>query len=88
MTRLVGFEMGTAQLPLEGGQIVENGRAVGRVTSVRRSEAVGRTIGLAWVPAESAREGAEIDIQIDGRPAPATVTLKPFYDAEGERLRS
>lgn len=88
MTRLVGFEMDAAQLPLEGGQIVENGRIVGRVTSVRRSEAVGRTIGLAWVPAESAQEGAEIDIQVDGRPAPATVTLKPFYDAEGERLRA
>ena len=88
MTRLVGFEMNGGKLPVEGGQIVEGGRPVGRVTSVRRSQAVGRTIGLAWVPAESAREGASVDIQIDGRLAQATVTLKPFYDVEGTRLRS
>ena len=88
MTRLVGFEMDGGQLPVEGGQIVAGGHPVGRVTSVRRSEAVGRTIGLAWVPAESAQEGAEVEVQIDGQPTRATVTLKPFYDAEGTRLRS
>jgi sarcosine oxidase, subunit alpha len=84
--RLVGFT--TAALPPEGAQIVRDGRIAGRVTSVRRSERVGTTIGLAWVTPDRAEEGAAIEIRVDGRLHPATVTLAPFYDPEGALLRS
>jgi sarcosine oxidase, subunit alpha len=84
--RLVGFT--TDVLPPEGAQVVRDGRIAGRVTSVRVSERVGRTIGLAWVDPDRAEEGATIEIRVDGRLHPATVTLSPFYDPEGALLRS
>jgi sarcosine oxidase, subunit alpha len=84
--RLVGFT--TDALPPEGAQIVRDGRIAGRVTSVRRSERVGTTIGLAWVDPDRAEEGARIEIRVGGRLHPATVTLAPFYDPEGALLRS
>src|SRR5439155_12614835 len=86
--QLVGFEMADGLLPAEGGQIVLGGRPAGRVTSARRSPHLGRVIGMAWVRPELAREDAEIEIQVDGSRELARVRLRPFFDPDGERLRS
>jgi sarcosine oxidase subunit alpha len=86
--QLVGFEMTDGVVPAEGGQIVLDGRPGGRVTSARLSPQLGRAIGMAWVRPEFAREGAEIEIRVNGGVASARVRLKPFFDPEGERLRS
>jgi len=86
--QLVGFEMTNGVVPPEGGQIVLGGRSAGRVTSARLSPHLGRAIGMAWVRPELAQEGAEIEIKVDGGVANARVRLKPFFDPEGERLRS
>ncbi len=84
--RLVGFTMDV--LPKEGAQVVEDGKPAGRVTSARTSERVGRVIGLAWVKPDRAEDGTQIQIRVDGALHPATVTLAPFYDPAGEKLRS
>ncbi len=86
--RLVGFTMQQGVVPDEGAQVVSAGRPAGRVTSARASERVGRSVGLAWVRPEQADEGAEITIRVGERDEPATVTLGPFYDPAGERLRA
>ncbi len=86
--RLVGFAVGGTTVPPEGAQVVSASRPSGRVTSARLSERLGHTIGLAWVGPELAEEGAEIAIRVDGADVSATVTLAPFYDPRGERLRS
>jgi sarcosine oxidase subunit alpha len=86
--RLVGFTMDDGVLPPEGAQVVEGGRSTGRVTSSRMSEQLGKVIGLAWVPPDRATDGARIAIRVDGELRPATVTLAPFFDPEGQRLRS
>jgi glycine cleavage system aminomethyltransferase T len=49
---------------------------------------LGRTIGLAWVPPDVAVEGMSIKIKSNGRLSEGRVVLKPFYDPEGERLKS
>ena len=85
---LVGFEMENGVVPLEGGQIVLDGRPVGRVTSARWSEQVGRAVGMAWVPAALGDEGHPLEIKVDGRLEPASVRLRPFFDPDGEKLRS
>ena len=85
--QLVGFEMANGVIPAEGGQIVADGRPVGRVTSARWSDAVHRAIGLAWVPAALADEGAPLEIKVNGRLEQASVRLRPFFDPDGERLR-
>ena len=84
--RLVGFTADV--LPPEGAQVVRDGAIAGRVTSARFSERVGGVVGLAWVQPDRAEDGAAIAIHVAGAPHPATVTLKPFYDPSGERLRS
>src|SRR5262249_38066367 len=57
-SRLVGFQLIDIQcVPPEGLQVVEGGRPVGRLTSTRHSPTLGRTIGLAWLPATGAGLG-------------------------------
>jgi sarcosine oxidase, subunit alpha len=86
--RLVGFTMEDDFLPAEGAQVVIEGRPVGRVTSARRSEAVGAVIGLAWVPADRAESGTRVEIRIDRLLRGAQVMHGAFFDAAGERMRS
>ncbi len=86
--RLVGFEMENGAVPLEGGQVVVDGRPRGRVTSARRSPQLGTAIGLAWVPPELAEEETRIEIRVNGGLEGARVRLQPFFDPAGERLRS
>jgi len=86
--RLVGFEMANGTVPSEGGQIVRAGLPAGRVTSARWSSTLGKAIGLAWVPVELAEEDARLEIKVNGDLEPAAVRLRPFFDPDGERLRS
>ena len=86
--RLVGFTAPERWLPPEGASVVREGAWVGRVTSARRSEAVGGVVGLAWVPADWAGDGSTIEIQFGGSHTIGTVRTDPFYDPRGERLRS
>jgi sarcosine oxidase subunit alpha len=86
--RLVGFTMEEDVVPAEGAQIVVEGRPVGRVTSARRSAAVGQVIGLAWVPAERSDAGTRVEIQVERLRKGARITHGPFFDPAGERMRS
>ena len=86
---LVGFEMEDGKVPLEGAQVVLEGtRPIGRITSSRWSPELRKAIGMAWVPAEVAEEGKSFLVTVDGGFERATVRLRPFFDPEGERLRS
>jgi glycine cleavage system aminomethyltransferase T len=85
---LVGFESPSGAMPVEGGQVVIDGKSSGRVTSVRRSEELGKIIGLAIVPNELAVEGGRFDVQVNGKPAPMTVHLGAFYDPASEKVKS
>lgn len=88
-TRLIGFNLESeALLPEEGCQVVEQGRSVGRVTSIRYSPTLQRTIGLAWVPTEKAAVGSRFTIRAGGADITAVVAERPFYDPRGERQRS
>jgi dimethylglycine dehydrogenase len=49
---------------------------------------VGQSIALAYLPAEHARDGAELEVGILGARRAARVISQPLYDPEGERLRS
>jgi sarcosine oxidase subunit alpha len=86
---LVGFEMEDGTVPLEGAQVVLEGtRPIGRITSSRWSPELRKAIGMAWVPAEIAEEGKSFLVTVDGGFERATVRLRPFFDPDGERLRS
>jgi sarcosine oxidase subunit alpha len=93
-SRLVGFEIPTTTTAdgdwlrqLEGCQIVEEGRPVGRVTSARYSPTLQKYIGLAWLPAGRAAAG-DFLVRHNGGDLPARVAALPFYDPEGKRVKN
>ena len=88
-TRLVGFEMANGAVPTEGSVVLAGGATpAGQVTSARYSPQLEKVIGLAWVPADLATDGAEIVISDAGAKLAARVVTQPFYDPEGAVLRS
>jgi len=88
-TALVGFTMADGHIPTEGAVVHGlHGQPPGQVTSSRRSPQLGQVIGMAWVSAALASDGASITIRDNGSDYAATVTTRPFYDPEGKVLRS
>src|SRR5262245_50799790 len=85
---LVGFVMLGDLCPEDGAAVMIDGNLAGRVTSTRYSPVNGKAIGLAWVPAGSAKAGAEFSVRVNGTHAVARVTDQVFYDPEGARLRT
>jgi sarcosine oxidase subunit alpha len=88
-TQLVGFEMTGATVPTEGSVILIDGQTpAGQVTSARYSRQLEKVIGMAWVPAGVATDGAAITVSDTGRTLQARVVTQPFYDPDGAALRS
>jgi sarcosine oxidase subunit alpha len=88
-TSLVGFTMRNGDVPTEGAVVLDGAQApIGQVTSARYSPVLDRVIGMAWVPAAHACDGAKITIADSGRRLWGEVRTKPFYDPDGEVLRS
>ncbi len=90
--KLVGFKMedASAQPPRDGSPIVDR-RIRGYVCTARTSVALKEAVGMALVEDELAAEGSRLAIYEDGcegRLIYAKVVRRPFYDPEGERLRS
>jgi len=87
--KLVGFTLPRGVVPTEGAVVVDRGGTpAGQVTSSRYSPTLEKVIGLAWVPSALANEGATITISDEGASLRAEVLTKPFYDPDGEVLRS
>jgi glycine cleavage system aminomethyltransferase T len=76
-------------VPTEGAAVMPDGESpMGQVTSARYSPQLGKVIGMAWVPAALAEDGAGVTISDNGKKLAAEVVTKPFYDPDGEVLRS
>ena len=88
-TMLVGFTTANGHVPTEGSVVLGSaGEPAGQVTSARYSPVLERVIGMAWVPSGLAQDGTPITISDAGQTLRADVTTTPFYDPEGEVLRS
>lgn len=85
---LVGFESPSGAIPVEGGQVVVDGKSAGRVTSVRHSEELRKVIGLAIVPIELAVDGGHFDVRVNGKNVRMKVHMGAFFDPAGERLKA
>lgn len=78
--KLVGFEMQERAIPRNGYTIVdEAGNEIGLVTSGTMAPSLNKGIGLGYVPAELAKPGSKIYIQIRKKSVLAEVVKLPFY---------
>ncbi len=71
-----------AAFVIEGSGIARRGNQVlggGRVTSGTFSPCLERGIGLAYLPADRARPGTRIEIDVRGKTRPAVIERKPLY---------
>jgi glycine cleavage system aminomethyltransferase T len=81
--KLVGVEFGGDPFLMwleDFWPVVRDGTAVGRLTSAGRSFRLEKNIGYAWVPAELAEPGTELELESPGGPVPAVTTALPFLD--------
>jgi aminomethyltransferase len=76
--RLVAFRVEGRGIPRQGMPV----RPAGEVTSGTMSPSLRIGIGMAYVPAEHAAEGTELEIDARGRPLAARVARKPLYVKE------
>ena len=65
----------------------------GRITSAAYGYGFDRPVGMGYLLSENPRSWQTLDdgayeVDIAGERVPATMSLTPFYDPAGERLRS
>ena len=77
--KLIGFTAQERAFPRHGYPVFVNGESSGQVRSGTMSPTLNIPIGTAYVPAELAKEGCELEIEIRGKRIPARVTKMPFY---------
>jgi sarcosine oxidase subunit alpha len=88
--QLIAFSLEGRSPVLDGALVVKGPRQLGRVTSIRYSPLLDKTIGLALVePDEDWREGGKVRLWIEeGREVEAAFAKPPFYDPSGERMKA
>jgi glycine cleavage system aminomethyltransferase T len=74
-------------LLLHGESILAAGRIVGRMTSGAYGHTLGAACGLGIVAAEALGESG-IEVDCGGTRVGATLSVRPFYDPTGGRLRA
>jgi aminomethyltransferase len=77
--RLVGFEMTDRGIARDNQDVYINGERCGYVTSGSPAPFLKKNIGMAYVPAEHAKEGQEIEVDVRGRRLAARIVATPFY---------
>jgi aminomethyltransferase len=80
--RLVGFDVTERGIARDEQEVVINGERVGKVTSGSPAPYLKRNIGMAYVPAELANEGQQIQVDVRGKLVGAEIVKTPFYKRE------
>jgi aminomethyltransferase len=77
--KLVGLKLQGRAIARHGYPVLHDGAVVGEVTSGSWSPTLAEPIALAYVPAELAKIGTELAVEIRGKAEPARVVKRPFY---------
>jgi aminomethyltransferase len=78
--KLVPFELTGPGIARQGNPVIDGGE----VTSGTLSPCLDVGIGMAYVPAERAQPGTELQIDVRGKIRPAVVGTKPLYRKEND----
>ena len=79
LPRRVGLQVVGKRAPRENYLIYRGADEIGRVTSGTFSPTLGRPIAMAYVRADLADPGTDVEVDIRGRREPAQITKLPFY---------
>ncbi len=77
--KLVGFEMIDRAPAREHYKIAVAGKEIGEVTSGTVSPTLNKSIGLAMISSEFAKENSEIEVIVRGKSQKAKIVKTPFY---------
>jgi aminomethyltransferase len=77
--KLVGFEVTDRGIARDGQDVLIDGQRVGRVTSGSPAPFLKKSIGMAYVPVEFAKEGRSIEIDVRGKLIASQIVPLPFY---------
>jgi aminomethyltransferase len=80
--RLRGLAIEGRQPPRQGYQVLVDGKPAGEVTSGNFSPTLERGIALAFLP-PTVEPGAEVEVDVRGRPTAARVVKLPFVEKKG-----
>jgi aminomethyltransferase len=80
--RLVGFDVTERGIARDDQEVVIDGQRVGKVTSGSPAPYLKKNIGMAYVPADLAAEGQQIQIDVRGKLVGAEIVKTPFYKRE------
>ena len=79
---LAPFVLTGPGIPRQGNAVVAGGEEVGVVTSGTLSPSLEVGIGMAYVAAELAEPGTEVEIDVRGKLRAARIESKPLYRKE------
>jgi aminomethyltransferase len=82
--RLSPFVLTAAGIPRQGNAVLAEGEPAGEVTSGTFSPCLEQGIGMAYVRADLAEPGTEIEIDVRGRRRAARVESRPLYKHDEE----
>jgi aminomethyltransferase len=77
--KLAPFRIEGAGIPRQGNRALAGGEEVGVVTSGGFSPSLEAGIGMAYLRADLAEPGTEVEIDVRGKRRPARVASKPLY---------
>ncbi|HKT82497.1 MAG TPA: glycine cleavage system aminomethyltransferase GcvT [Solirubrobacterales bacterium] len=80
---LAPFKIEGAGIPREGNEVLVGEERVGTVTSGTFSPSLELGIGMAYLRADLAEPGSEVEIDVRGKRRPARVASKPLYPPKG-----
>lgn len=88
-TKLMGFEVYDPQIVASlKDNLIYEGKVVGQVTSAGYGYTVKKSIGLAWIEMEYAKEGMELDLEHENRRIRVKLVPRQWYDPANERVKA
>ena len=86
--QVIAFSMDGRSPVMDGALVVNGPLQLGRITSIRYSPLLDKTIGLALAePHDDWQEGGKVRLWMDGQEIEADFAKPPFYDPAGERMK-
>ena len=87
--KLVTLAVATRDIDVSNDEAILLGnKAVGYVSSGGYAHFAGKSVAFGYLPAELAKAGTKVEIEINGERYPAEILGAPLYDPDGKKMRA